>query len=313
MILCCGEALIDMIPITSEDGVPGFAPLPGGSVFNTAVAAGRLGATVGLVSGVSTDLFGAQLRAQLADSKVNTRMLIRSERLTTLAFVQLKDGDATYTFYDENSAGRILSPEDFPPVPDTVQALFFGGISLAMEPCGTAYEAYMLAQAGKQTLMLDPNVRPGFAADVEGYRARLKRMVAAADIVKVSAEDLEWLVPAAKNAEDAARTILEQGPTMVCLTMGSKGAKALMADGRSIEVPARPVTVADTVGAGDTFNAGVLTGLSAGGCLARGQLADAPDPVISAALRLGVRAASVTVARAGANPPWADELDETVG
>ena len=114
MILCCGEALIDMIPVADSDGKAAFSPLSGGAIFNTSIALGRLDTPVALLSGISTDLFGKQLNKELLNSNVSTEFLIRSDRPTTLAFVLLKNGNAEYTFYDENSAGRLIEVNDIP-------------------------------------------------------------------------------------------------------------------------------------------------------------------------------------------------------
>ena len=116
MILCAGEALIDMLPRESAAGERAFAPYPGGAVFNTAIALGRLKTPVGFFSGISTDLFGEILVQSLEDAAVNTRFAHRSHRPTTLAFVTLTDGHASYAFYDENTAGRMLSDHDLPQV-----------------------------------------------------------------------------------------------------------------------------------------------------------------------------------------------------
>ena len=114
MILCCGEALIDMIPAPTTTGGEGFVPHAGGAVFNTAIALARLEAPTGLLTGLSTDMFGQMLDTTLADNGVARDMIVRSDRPTTLAFVQLVDGSAQYTFMDENSAGRMLRPTDMP-------------------------------------------------------------------------------------------------------------------------------------------------------------------------------------------------------
>ena len=116
MILCAGEALIDMLPRTLPDGSAVFAPVAGGAVFNTSVALGRLGADVGLVTGLSRDLFGEVLMNALAASDVDSELAVLSDRPTTLAFVTLTDGHARYAFYDENTAGRMLEPEDMPSI-----------------------------------------------------------------------------------------------------------------------------------------------------------------------------------------------------
>ena len=307
MILCCGEALIDMLPRQSTDGEVAFAPYPGGAVFNTAIALGRLGSPAGFFSGLSNDLFGEMLDTALADSQVESRLAVRSAKPTTLAFVKLTNGQASYAFYDENTAGRMLTPQDLPDLPDSVSALFFGGISLVAEPCGSAYEALMAREAGSRVTMIDPNIRPSFITDETAYRARIERMVALADIVKLSDEDLTWLRGKGKISV-LARGLLELGPKLICITEGAKGARGITATGE-VFVPATKVKVADTVGAGDTFNAGVLASLHKSGALTKDGLANLDDRVLTAALTYGVRTAAITVSRPGANPPRAFELD----
>lgn len=306
MILSCGEALIDMLPRTTPAGEAAFAPYAGGAVFNTAVAIGRLGAPSGFFSGLSSDLFGDLLRRTLAESKVDTSPAHVSPRPTTLAFVRLTDGHASYTFYDENTAGRMLSPADLPTLGPNVEALFFGGISLVGEPAANAYEALQAREAPHRVTMLDPNIRPGFITDEEGYRARIARMIARADIVKLSDEDLHWLLGPG-DSHDHARRILAMGPSLACITEGERGATGHTRSGY-VHVPAPRVTVADTVGAGDTFNAGLLTALWRTRRLTKDALQALPEEVLSDALTLGVQAAAVTVSRPGANPPWAHEL-----
>ncbi|SFP19828.1 carbohydrate kinase family protein [Tranquillimonas alkanivorans] len=306
MILCCGEALIDMLPRTTTAGESAFAPYPGGAVFNTAVALGRLGAPTGFFSGLSTDLFGAMLTDALGKSGVDASPAALSDRPTTLAFVQLVEGQATYAFYDENTAGRMLSEDDLPALGPDVDALFFGGISLVAEPCGSSLEALMTREADVRVTMIDPNIRPGFVRDEPTYRARIERMIALADIVKLSDDDLHWLEGRGDTAA-LARALLQKGPKLVCITEGAKGATGYTAE-HTVAVPARPVTVVDTVGAGDTFNAGVLAGLSDAGALSKKAIATLSPETIEAALALGVRAASITVARAGASPPRREEL-----
>ncbi len=306
MILSCGEALIDMLPRESTQGEPAFAPYAGGAVFNTAIALGRLGAPAGFLSGLSTDLFGDVLRATLAASNVDTSHAILSDRPTTLAFVKLTNGQASYAFYDENTAGRLIMPADLPTLPASITTLFFGGISLMVEPGGATYEALMAREAASRVTMIDPNIRPSFIADAAHYRARIARMIALADIVKLSDEDLHWLEG---NGDIAvlARGILTRGPKVVFITEGAAGARGITAHDE-VFVAAQKVTVADTVGAGDTFNAGVLAALHAAGALGKPALATLSADLLRGALSLGTRAAAITVSRPGANPPWAHEL-----
>jgi fructokinase len=302
MILCCGEALIDMLPVETPQGT-GFVPHAGGAVFNTAIALGRLGVETGFFSGLSSDFFGDQLRTGLSAAGVDASLCVTSDRHSTLAFVRLVDGQASYAFHDDNTAGRMLTPDDLPQT--GAEALFFGGISLVSEPCGSAYEALMLREAGKRVTMIDPNIRPGFITDERAYRARIDRMTAAADLIKISAEDLDWL---AKGAPDAlVQRFLAQGTAAVFITDGGQGARAVTRAGTLAE-PAQSVKVVDTVGAGDTFNAGVLASLSRSGALSRAALRAIDAATLTAALRMGIATAAVTVSRAGANPPWAHEL-----
>ncbi len=301
MILCCGEALIDMLPRETAAGEAAFAPHAGGAVFNTAIALGRLGAPVQFFSGLSSDLFGTILRDQLATSGVDASPAAISDRPTTLAFVTLTNGHASYAFYDENTAGRMLTPADLPAT--QAEALFFGGISLVVEPCAAAYEALMLREAPRAVTMIDPNIRPGFIKDEAAYRARLDRMLAVADIIKISDEDLAWI----SGDTDAAALRAKTGAAVVLLTRGADGVTVVTASG-SFDVPAVKANVVDTVGAGDTFSAGFLANLDAQGLLTKAALAEADRDALTTATAFGARVAAITVSRAGANPPWASEL-----
>ena len=307
MILSCGEALIDMLPRTSTQGEACFAPYAGGAVFNTAIALGRLGAPSAFFSGISTDMLGEILADTLTASNVDIALCARSARPTTVAFVKLMNGQATYAFYDEATAGRMLATADLPVLPAGIDTLFFGGISLVNDPAATTYEALQARECATRVTMIDPNIRPGFIAGKEAaYRARIERMVARADIVKLSDEDLHWL-SGPGDLTALARQVLEKGASLVLITEGAKGARAVTAT-QDRFVAATPVTVVDTVGAGDTFNAGALAALHRAGVLTKAGLAGLSDTVLDAALDLGTRAAAVTVSRAGANPPWADEM-----
>lgn len=308
MILCCGEALIDMIPTPTDTGRDGFVPYAGGAVFNTSIALGRLGVQTGMLTGLSTDMFGEQLADALKASHVDTSHLIRSDRPTTLAFVRLQDGHATYSFFDENSAGRMLGVDDLPAISNEVSSLYFGGISLACEPGASSYATLLAREGTTRAVMMDPNIRPQFVQDIVKYRARLDDMMAMADIVKVSDEDLNWMVPSPLSLQDKVNTVLKSGPSVVILTRGSEGATGYLSDGTEVTVPARRVEIVDTVGAGDTFNAGVLAKLYERGALQKSKLKTLSVDALTDALEHGARVAAVTVTRAGANPPWAEEI-----
>ncbi len=296
MILCAGEALIDMLP---RDGA--FAPHAGGSVFNTAIALGRLGAPVQFFSGLSSDLFGDILRDELAASKVDSTPAHIADRPTTLAFVTLTDGHASYAFYDENTAGRMLTANDLPQT--TADAVFFGGISLVVEPCAAAYATLMDRVSPSAVTMIDPNIRPSFITDEAAYRARLTAMFAKADIIKTSDEDLEWIT----GGTDAAALFDGTDVQVILLTRGADGVTVLTRDAQA-DVPAEKATVVDTVGAGDTFSAGFLADLEAAGLLTKSALAGAQMSDLTKAAAFGAKVAAITVSRAGANPPWASEV-----
>ncbi|GLS40233.1 carbohydrate kinase [Mesorhizobium tianshanense] len=306
MILCCGEALIDMLPRTTTEGEPAFAPYVGGAVFNTAIALGRLGAPAGFFSGLSSDLFGGQFKDALRASKVSSAYAHTSPRPTTLAFVRLDNGQATYTFYDENTAGRMLTIDDLPELGSEVEAMLFGAISLISEPAGSAYEEFMRREHSRRVMMLDPNIRPNFIPDKAKHLRRIRSMMAMADIVKLSDEDLDWFGEAGSH-EDVVRNWLDRGPTLIVVTHGSEGAAGYTRDHKVTVVPDK-VKVVDTVGAGDTFNAGILASLHEQGLLSKDVIDNLSEDAIHKALALGAKAAAVTVSRAGANPPWRHEI-----
>lgn len=307
MILCCGEALMDMIPVVLTDGATAFVPHTGGAIFNTSIALGRLGVAAGMISGISRDAFGQQLVSTLAANGVSTDHLVRSDLLTTLAIVHLRDGHATYAFYDEGSAGRMVMSEDIPILPVQTSALYFGGISLVSLPAADAYAALCESTSEVFPIMLDPNIRPSFIIDAPAYRARLDRMLAHCDIVKVSDEDLAWITGGTGSLEEQAAVLRAKGPRFVIITLGAEGALALC-DTVVAHVAAKKADVVDTVGAGDTFNAGFLARLQQDGCLTKSALNKMSAHDLEDALAYGARVAAITVSRAGANPPWAKEL-----
>ncbi|MEQ1950798.1 carbohydrate kinase [Mesorhizobium sp. CN2-181] len=308
MIVCCGEALIDMLPRESRGGEPSFAPYVGGAVFNTAVALGRLDIPAGFFTGISTDFFGGLLKEALSASNVGLDYIKFSDRPTTLAFVRLVDGHATYLFYDENTAGRMLFETDLPAIGAGVEAMHFSCISLIPEPCGATYEALMRREHGKRVMMFDPNIRKNFIKDKPSHLARMKRMLAYADIVKLSDEDLDWFGETGSMEEIAARW-LDLGPKLMVVTRGGDGLIAF-SKRYKVSTPAERVTVVDTVGAGDTVNAGILANLRDQGLLTKRAISALSEEQIRSVLAFSGKAAAITVSRPGANPPWRREMSK---
>jgi fructokinase len=306
MIVCCGEALIDMLPRQTADGEAAYAPKNGGSIFNTAIGLGRLGIRVGFFTGISKDFFGDMLREGMAASHVDLRYVKQWDKPVTLAFVKFENGHARYSFFDDNSSGRMLSRRDMPKFPAAVKALHFGSISLITEPQGSTMEALLTREARRCVISLDPNIRPALIKDRRKHMARLNRLIAKADILKISDEDVVWMT-GKKDLAAAARKWLRAGARIVAITKGSDGVEAYTRRFALVR-PAVRVKVADTVGAGDTFTAGLLAALSRAGKLDKDALAAIGESDLAAALEFAARAAAITCSRPGADPPWAHEL-----
>lgn len=308
LILCCGEALIDFVPL---EGVRGYQPCPGGSVFNIAVGLGRLQAPVGFFCKVSTDFFGDLLVRSLAENGVPADFVIREAGPTTLAFVSLPEEGAEpqYVFYANCAVDRMLAPTDLPAeLPETVQALHFGSISLVQEPGASSYEHLMRRESGKRVISLDPNVRPTLIPDREAYRRRFENWVRLVDIVRLSQVDLDYLYPGREPA-DVIGEWLACGPSVALLTLGANGAIAYTAETQA-RVGGIPTQVVDTVGAGDTFLAAALAFLHQRGLLSRRQALRGMGPdVLHGCLAYAVRAASINCSRPGANPPYLHEME----
>lgn len=251
-------------------------------------------------------MMGDILRETLRASNVDFSYCATLSRPTTIAFVKLIDGHATYAFYDENTAGRMITEAELPALGSDCEALHFGAISLIPEPCGSTYEALLMREHQSRVISLDPNIRPGFIKDKQAHMARILRMAAKSDIVKFSDEDLEWF-GVEGDEETLARHWLHHGAKLVVVTRGAKGAVGYTANFK-VEVASERVEVVDTVGAGDTFDAGILASLKMQGLLTKAQVASLTEEQIRKALALGAKAAAVTVSRAGANPPFAHEI-----
>ena len=314
LIICCGEALIDMVQVLSDSGQTSYAPLVGGAIFNTAIGLGRLGIEVGIVSGVSNDLFGQQLHDALVVSKVDTSYLVRSNLPTTLAFVSLDAGHASYTFYDENSAGRSFQVTHVPNLFDvqrgikSCNALYFGGISLINEPAADAYCSIAQKYANDMVIVLDPNIRTNFISNDKTYRQRLQHIIDVADIIKVSNEDLDWLVGGAIPEQQQVHLLRGKNKAIVIVTKGSEGATAYLTAGEVVHQDVPKVCVVDTVGAGDTFSAGLLAKLVSLNLMSKTALANISRTELLESLAYATQVAAVNVSRQGANPPWLSDL-----
>lgn len=308
MILCVGEALIDMVPVPYNDETA-YLPRAGGSPYNVAIALGRLGADVGFLGRISRDPFGQLLRAQLRKSGVSLDYVVDTDDLSLVALVQIvSQVKPVFTFYRDPEGAYVLREEEVPDRLDGVDILHFGSISLLMEPGATAITHLVQREAGQRLISFDPNVRPILIEDKEAYLGDVDEWVRCSDIVKVSSDDVAWLYPGRPLNEVADRW-LAQGAALVVITLGEEGAVAFTPSAFA-RVLAPQVDVADTVGAGDAFTAALLLALHRGGYLTAEAVRNLPQETLTDILRFAVRVGSLTCTRAGAEPPWLEEVQE---
>lgn len=305
MILVIGEALVDLV--ISPDGAVEAAL--GGAPYNTARAAGRLGADVKFVGGLSDDRFGQLLRQRLVDDGVDTHFAVATSEPTTLAAAEIDDtGAADYRFYFHATSAPLVGPADAERAVVGVGAgdiVFTGGLGLVLEPMARSVVDALAGLAEDALLVVDVNCRAAVIPDREAYVQRVGAVVARADVVKVSDEDLDYLTPGLDTA-DAAQRLLEQGPRAVIVTAGAAHTTVVTADDTTVvEVPPVAGEVIDTIGAGDTFGAGMLAWWHAAG-VGRRELS---VEQLVAGVRVGHAAAGVVVTRRGADPPTRAELD----
>ncbi|HEV7654316.1 MAG TPA: carbohydrate kinase [Mycobacteriales bacterium] len=308
MLTVLGEAIVDLV----AEGDRRYVAHPGGSPLNVAVGLGRLGQPVSLAARLSGDAFGAMFREHLLASHVDARHLVAAPQPSTLAVATVDEaGVAAYDFWTEGTADWQWTEDELAGVvgPDTL-ALHTGSLALELEP-GAARVVDLLARtkaAGRTTISYDPNVRMAKRGPAEAGRAAVERVVALADLVKVSSEDLAWLYPGDEPVA-AANRWLSAGPALVVVTLGPDGAVALAPGRNAVHRDAPEVTVVDTVGAGDAFSSGLLGALAERGALGRGGAGLAGIDLPGVLDRAGLVAA-LTCARPGADPPTLAEVAE---
>ena len=307
MLLACGDALIDFVPVSSADGRDAYVPAVGGSCLNIAVAMSRLGALTGFVGGISSDMFGMMIADHLAASGASLRYVRRSDDETTLAFVRFVNNEPHYAFYDETTAARLWTYQPGSIPFPAIEALHVGSTTLINEPVASEYLAMFKAAKGRTTLSFDPNCRPTLTRDKAAYTARMAEFAKTADIVRMSDMDFDFLF-GGNDFESKAQEILADGAALFIVTRGGDGVVAWHATAGRVEVPAPATKVVDTIGAGDTFHGSLLVALKEAGRIARPALEAISRDELAAALAFGTRCAAITCSRAGANPPWRAEL-----
>lgn len=292
MIIVAGEALVDVIARRDES----IDTVPGGGPFNTSRALGRLGVPVAFAGTLSFDEHGEAMARSLAADGVSLALVQRTTLPTTRAFAEVDEhGEARYQFDVVGTSAPALDADVLlAALPSDLAALHVGTLGLVFEPIASTLEALVARLADDTILVVDPNCRPSAIADPAAYRERLGRILARADVVKVSTADLDYLASLEIDVE-APVVVVTDGARPTVVRLGNVH--------HTIEVPF--VTVVDTVGAGDTFGGAMLAWLVDAGA-PRSSLAD-PDAILQA-IRFGLRAASLVVQRPGADPPTLAEL-----
>jgi fructokinase len=309
-VVVIGEALVDLVPAGDEL----WRAAPGGSPANVAVGLARLGVPTRMGARLSADAFGRLLRDHLTGNGVDLSAAICAAEASSLAVVSVgPDGGAEYDFRVQGTADwqwtdgeleRLLSdPEQAP------AAVHMGSLAAILPPGAEPLRRLIERARHAATVSYDPNCRPLLMGERDAVLPQVLDFVAGADVVKASEDDLRWLYPDLAVAEVAVRWS-RLGPALVVVTLGPSGALATAAAGQ-LRVPGRAVSVVDTVGAGDSFMAALLAGLSRRnvlGAARRSALRSLGGPEIEELLREAVVASALTCTRAGADPPTAAEL-----
>lgn len=307
MFVVCGEALFDVFAAgDTPTGIAMDARI-GGSPFNVAVGLARLGRPVAFLGALGSGFAGQRLLRALKEEGVDTTCTPVLDAPTTLSLVGVDArGLPSYSFYGEGCADRLLPLAALDRIPAAARAFQFGSYAMVVEPVAAVQRALVEREHARSVIAYDPNVRLNVEPDLQRWRDTLDWMARRTHLLKVSDEDLGLLFPGTEPAELAARW-LAQGVGVVVVTKGGEGAEA-WARGVHVQAAPRRVTVVDTVGAGDTFQAALLTWMDEQGRLAPAALQEWDAGTLSAALDFAGRAAAITVTRRGADLPRRAEL-----
>lgn len=314
MFISCGDILVDLFHTPSDAvGDVGLNGHVGGSPLNVAVGLSRLGNKAGYLCKNSTDVIGQGISRYIEANGILSDWVVPSALNSTLAMIRKNDdGSANYAFYTSNTADVSLTPDELPDqFPDELAVLHFGSYSTAVAPTSTALLALAQREASKRVISYDPNIRAGVQPDLAIWRDTFSQLAGVADFVKASDEDIATLFGNDKSFESFAADTLAMGASAVAVTEGGEGATVYTADGRVAKSSPPKITVADTVGAGDTFQAASLHWLYAQGCVLNGTLS-LENADIQSWVDFATKAAAVTCTRSGADLPTLAEIDAWV-
>jgi len=310
MIVVSGEALMDVFAAGSTPTGIALDARIGGSPLNVAVGLSRLAQPAAFFGGISTGFLGDRLMQALHDENVNTVCTVRLPAPATLSLVGLDAaGVPNYAFYGEGAADRSVPLGAVANVP-AAQAYQFGSYAMVVEPVAAAQRALVEREWQRSVIAYDPNIRLNVEPDIQRWRDTLAWMLPRTALLKISDEDLGLLYPGADSAKAVAALAadwLAAGVALVVVTRGGEGAWAWTKNCHRSAQPVR-VNVVDTVGAGDTFQAAMLTALAERGLLTRAALATLGADALDAVLGFATQAAAITCSRRGADLPRRAEL-----
>ena len=305
-ILVMGEALVDVVSRSGDD----IDEHVGGSPANVAFGLGRLGHHVALATWIGSDRRGKRIARTCR--RAGVQLVPGSDKApkTSVANADIDaEGHATYHF----DLTWVLPT--LPHIRD-VDHVHTGSIGATLEPGGTQVVAALKATGGDVTISYDPNARPTLMGDPRDARKRVEEIVVLSDVVKASDEDIEWFYPE-RAIDDVVADWLDMGPSLVVVTRGSKGATFAIRGAEPVLAPSADVEKVDTVGAGDSFMAGLLSGLLDAGLLggegARVKLGQAAPVDVLPAVQRAIATSGVTVSRGGAYAPTRKELESLAG
>lgn len=311
MYLVCGEALFDFFSendVNAQASKVNYKAIAGGSPFNVAVGLSRLGIDVALFAGLSSDYLGRRLQQVLQEEGVRPDYLQDFDAPTTLAMVAVgADGSPHYSFRGEGCADRQLLPGHLPELGAEVRGLHIGSFSLVVQPIADTLLALVRRESGKRLISLDPNVRLNPEPNIELWRERISTLVEHADLIKVSDEDLNLLYPE-RDPQSVIHGWLEHRCQLVFLTRGGQGATVFSRRHGSWSAPACAVVMADTVGAGDTFQAALIAWLTEQQLDSVEGLQRLSREQIDAMLTFAVSAAALTCGKTGPDLPYRHQL-----
>ncbi|MYM86777.1 carbohydrate kinase [Rugamonas sp. FT82W] len=308
MIVVCGEALFDVF--CDGDTAAGYALSAriGGSPFNLAVGLARLGMSPMFFGGLSGDMFGRKLASALEIEGVDIAAAPRPPAPTALVTVDVDAGGVpAYTLYGSATAERQVVAADLLRVPLDAAAIHVGSYCMAVEPVASTLKELVMRQHGRSLIAFDPNVRLTIQPDRAVWSGAIEWMLPVTDLLKISDEDIGLVYPG-RTPEEFIDMAIDAGVALVVVTRGEQGVLAATRAAGKHAMRARKVEVVDTVGAGDTFQAALLSYLAWHKLLTRAALSALDAPSLLAALDFAGRAAAITCSRRGADMPTLEEV-----